>query len=196
MTVIPEAWRAALGGPALAGNCCIPIVTRTSFGPALFAFDPDDVGSSADVAAQPLLYYPEKNPLGGWNMTGPLYNGTSKIGGMAFPEGSSSVLFFGKHGIGTFCYGVACFPGAGQAPHAAPYISQVWAYDASSLAAVKAGTKQPWEVKPYATWEFQFPNNGSKQVSGVAYDPATQRVFLSQENGERPLIHVYRIVLP
>ncbi|HYI05200.1 MAG TPA: hypothetical protein VD858_09940 [Reyranella sp.] len=196
MTVVPDAWRTALGGPALAGNCCIPIVNRTSFGPALFAFDPDDVGSSADVAAQPLVYYSQQNPLGPWEGTSLVYNGTSKLGGVAFPEGASSVLFFGQHGIGTFCYGVACFPGAGQSPNAPPYISQVWAYDANSLAAVKAGTKQPWEVKPYATWEFQFPNNGSKRVNGVAYDPATQRIFLSQENGEQPLIHVYRVNLP
>ncbi|HUG85218.1 MAG TPA: hypothetical protein VMM13_11675 [Euzebya sp.] len=196
MTVVPEAWRTALGGPALTGNCCIPIVSRTSFGPALFGFDPDDIGSSADVAAQPLVYYPQQNPLGPWEGTSLLYNGTTKIGGVAFPEGASSVLFFGKHGIGTFCYGVGCFPGAGQAPHAAPYVSQVWAYDANSLAAVKAGTKQPWDVKPYATWEFQFPNNGSKLVNGVAYDPATQRIFVSQENGEQPLIHVYRVNLP
>jgi hypothetical protein len=65
MTVVPEAWRTALGGPALAGNCCIPIVSRTSFGPALFAFDPEDVGSSADVAAQrqaPRARPPPANP--------------------------------------------------------------------------------------------------------------------------------------
>ena len=29
-----------LGGPAITGQCCIPIVYRTSAGPAAFAFDP------------------------------------------------------------------------------------------------------------------------------------------------------------
>jgi hypothetical protein len=197
MAVVPAAWRGALGGPALAGNCCIPIVSRTSFGPALFTFDPDAIGTQAEVPAQPLVYYPEDRPLQAWNATSLLYNGTTSVGGVAFPEGTSSVLFFGQHGIGPFCYGVTCFPGAGQSPNAPPYISQVWAYDARDLAAVRAKTKQPWEVKPYTTWEFLFPSiPASKSVKGVAYDPATQRVFLSQDNGEYPLIHVYRVVLP
>jgi hypothetical protein len=197
MVPVPEAWRAALGGPALVGNCCIPIVSRTSFGPALFSFNPDDVSTTNPVPAQPLVYYPQENPLAPWEATSLLYNGTTKMGGLAFPEGTSSVLFFGRQGTGTFCYGSTCFPGAGQSPNAPPYISQVWAYDPAEFVAVRSGTKQPWEVKPYATWEFLFPTNpAEKIVKGVAYDPATQRIFLSQENGEYPLIHVYKVVLP
>ncbi|WP_297636489.1 hypothetical protein [Caldilinea sp.] len=34
MTIIPEEWQASLGGPALTGQCCIPIISRTSAGPA------------------------------------------------------------------------------------------------------------------------------------------------------------------
>ena len=96
---------------------------------------------------------------------------------MVFPEGTRSVLFFGRHGLGKFCYG----PGttdqqlvgrptdggvdtwchdptsANKGTHAYPYHYYVWAYDANDLAAVKAGQKQPWEVKPYAVWPFSLP---------------------------------------
>lgn len=192
---IPEAWQAALGGPALTGNCCIPIISRTSYGPALFSFDPDDVGRKDQVPANPLLYYPSDRPLAAWNATSPYFNGTTEITGIVFPEGTQSVLFFGKHGLGAFCYGTTCFPGAGQGNHAPPYVTQVWAYNAADLAAVRAGSKQPWDLRPYAVWQLNFPSEGSKKIEGVAYDPATQRIFISQLRGENPLVHVYDLQL-
>jgi hypothetical protein len=196
MTVIPEAWRTALGGPALTGNCCIPIVSRTSYGPALFTFEPNDVGVKNPVPAKPLVYYPQDRPLAAWEATSPLFNGTSNIGGVVFPEGTRSVLFFGRHGTGKFCYGSTCFPGAGQGTHAPPYITQVWAYDANDLAAVKTGSKKPWDVRPYATWEMVFPGpNHAKYVKGATYDPKTGRIFLVQEGEEAPLVHVYNVQL-
>lgn len=197
MAVVPEVWRPLLGGPAFTGNCCIPIISRTSYGPALFAFNPADVGGGKTVPAAPLLYYPQEAPLAGWSATNPLFNGTTQIGGVVLPEGTRSVLFFGRHGTGTFCYGTKCFPGAGQGNHAAPYITQVWAYDAAQLADVKAGKRKPWEVKPYATWEMLLPiRPDNKTIKGVAYDPRTGRIFLSQAQGELPLVHVYKIQLP
>ena len=39
MGFVPSGWQAAFGGNALAGNCCLSIITRTSFGPAVFAFN-------------------------------------------------------------------------------------------------------------------------------------------------------------
>ena len=66
MAVVPEEWRAALGGPAVTGQCCIPIVSRTSNGPAAFAFDPTSIGQPR-VSATPLLYYTlEHSTLGPW----------------------------------------------------------------------------------------------------------------------------------
>lgn len=43
MGVVPTEWRTLLGGPALTGQCCLSIISRTSSGPALSVFDPDDV---------------------------------------------------------------------------------------------------------------------------------------------------------
>ena len=40
MAAVPPEWQSSLGGPAITGQCCVPIVSRTSWGPAAFAFDP------------------------------------------------------------------------------------------------------------------------------------------------------------
>ncbi|MFH0825588.1 MAG: hypothetical protein V2B18_22770, partial [Pseudomonadota bacterium] len=44
MTEIPPEWTSKFGGPALTGNCCLSIISRTSLGPAASVFDPDDLG--------------------------------------------------------------------------------------------------------------------------------------------------------
>src|SRR5207248_10626524 len=68
------------------------------------------------------------------------------------------------------------------------------------LIAVKNGQKQPWAIKPYATWNFDFPIfDGAKRIGGVAFDPATGRIYVSQQGGDRsgggsmPLIHVFQL---
>lgn len=124
MASVPQAWQAALGGPALTGWCCGPsIVGRTSQGPAVYAFDPDQLGVVDPVPGSALVYYPLDHPtLGDWRTPAPwppvagqgenhVYNGTAEINGVAFPDGSRSVLFFGFIGQGTFCYGdTTCDP--------------------------------------------------------------------------------------
>lgn len=216
MTPVPSEWQGALGGPALTGQCCIPIVSRTSWGPGVASFDPARLGGTAAVPAKRLLYYPASNPLVPWEQPSSLFNGTSSVGGIALPAGTRSLLFFGKHGYGDFCYG----EGSAQNPppadsrdaagavihfcydpvssykgqHAYPYRLKAWAYDVSDLAAVAAGKMQSWEPKPYAHWDLPTPFPGL-QIGGVAYDPATQRIFMSQEysNGMLPVILVFKV---
>ena len=124
---------------------------------------------------------------------------------MVFPEGMRSVLFVGRHGIGTFCYGTGgasggeCFDpeDASKGNHAYPYRYYVWAYDANDLAAVKAGQRQPWDVQPYAVWSLSLPiASGNTHLRGATYDPATGRLFVSQAYGdnEYPVIHVFTVV--
>ncbi len=223
MGVVPQAWRAALGGPAFTGNCCIAIVGRTSLGPAVSTFDPADVGVKNPVPDTPLLYYDLAHPtLGTWSSSSPLYNGTAKMGGVVMPEGSRSVLFFGRIGS-RFGYGVGTkdlaldgdIVGSGpdhywydledqsKGTHGYPYRYQVWAYDANDLAAVKAGAMKPWEPKPYAVWELKFPTASPfTRIMGVAYDPTTQRIFVSQARAAKlpggtdakmPVIHVFTV---
>jgi hypothetical protein len=216
---VPRRWRRLLGGPALTGNCCIPIISRTSFGPAAFAFDPARLGVGRSVSARPLVYYPQKHPTigawdGSWNPAkGVFFGGGTTIRGVAFPRGARSVLFFGTQGVGTFCYGEGtdqrslegtptpdgtkwCYDpdGSSKGTHAYPYVAEVWAYDAATLRAVRKGRKRPWQVKPYATWRLRLPF-GSGQIGGAAYDPASGRIYVSQQYGDgtQPLIHVFKV---
>src|SRR5260221_3882356 len=58
ITPIPAAWQATLGGTALTGNCCLSIISRTSYGPSVSVFNPGDVGVTSPVAATRVLGYP------------------------------------------------------------------------------------------------------------------------------------------
>jgi hypothetical protein len=200
MALVPPEWQADLGGPALTGNCCLSIISRTSFGPAVSVFDPDEVGSVDPVPAAPLLYYPASDPLADWDATGPYFNGSTQIAGLAFPPGSRSVLFVGRHGTGVFCYGTgeACNDPVNpyQGTHAYPYVHQVWAYDALDLLAVKAGDLQPWDVRPYAIWQLdEMDSTGSATISGAAYDPVSGRLYVTENYGDDPVVHVYQLTV-
>ena len=121
--------------------------------------------------------------------------------GAVFPEGTRSVLYFGRHGTGPYCYGEGTVcndpTSSSKGDHAYPYVSQVWAYDVQDLIAVKNGQKNPWDVMPYATWAFKLPFEvtGNGRPGGVAYDPATQRVFWLERfgDGDWPVITVWQV---
>jgi len=216
MMPVPPEWQATLGGSALTGNCCLSIISRTSFGPAAFAFDPANLGVLSPVPAPPLVEYPQTHPtLGNWNSTWDgvtvLFNSTTQIKGAVLVQGTRSVLFFGRQGTGTFCYGQGtstnpppagyCYDpiDAAQGSHAYPYRYQVWAYDLNDLAAVKAGGKLPWDVKPYAVWALPLPyvTDGSAWLGGAAYDSTTGRIYVSQQFVDGldryPVIHVFQV---
>ncbi len=200
MAPVPPEWQADFGGPALTGNCCLSIISRTSYGPAVSVFDPDDIGTANPVPATSLLYYPASDPLAEWDATSPYFNGTTQIVGVAFPPGSRSVLFIGRHGTGDFCYGTGAACGDPVSPyqgtHAYPYVHQVWAYDALDLLAVREGDLQPWEVRPYMIWQLdEMDSSGSASVSGAAFDPASGRLYVTENYGEEPIVHVFQITV-
>ncbi len=216
---IPREWRDRLGGPALTGQCCIPIVSRTSFCPSAFAFKPAELGKSSPVAARPLVYYTQDHhTIGDWDQTwnpskGILYNGTTAIRGAVFPAGTDTVLFFGTQGVGKFCYGegtddpdlagqptgdgsIWCYDpdDSSKGTHGYPYQARVWAFDANDLYRVRTGQAEPWSVRPYATWRLALGFR-SQSIGGAAYDPATGRIFVSQQfaDGTSPLVHVFTV---
>jgi hypothetical protein len=201
MGLVPSEWQAALGGPAVTGNCCLSIIGRTSFGPSLSSFNPE-----APAAATPLVYYDEGHQtLGeyGRAVANPRFNGSTRITGIVIPRGSSSALFFGSTGKGVWCYGDGpeCNdPSDGnKGDHAYPYVAYVWAYDLNDLAAVRSGQRQPWEVLPYATWELSDvgPTWNNFGTGGAAYDPVTQRIYLLHAGGDdgEPVVRVYSATL-
>ena len=216
MTPIPAPWQADLGGPFLTGQCCLPIIDRTSFGPALSVFDPADLGAqkATTPVASVLGYQSDHTTLGGWNASNTLFNGATTMGGVVFPQGTRSVLFFGRMGTGPFCYGSGtrdaarvgqlgsdgarlCLDTDGnKGTHSYPYVHEVWAYDVLDLIAVRRGKKQPWDVKPYATWSFDLPfQQPARLLLGAAYDDVHHRLFVSaaSEDDARPVIHVFRL---
>jgi hypothetical protein len=200
MTTIPAEWQQAFGGPALTGNCCLPIISRTSYGPAVSVFNPDDVGSLDLVPATPILYYPGEHPLAEWDSTGTYFNGSTNIVGIAFPSGTRSVLFIGRQGIGEFCYGTGeeCNDPVddSKGTHAYPYVHQVWAYDALDLVAVKDGEREPWDVLPYDLWVLdEMDSEGSATIAGATYDPIGGRIYITERYGEDPAVHVFQIAI-
>src|SRR5678815_2077400 len=194
LAAVPASLQAVLGGPVLTGNCCLNIISRTSFGPAAFALDlPPSLGA---LSAYDLVYYPSDHPtLGPWNGVSEYFGGSDRITGLVVPDGFASVLFFGRHGT-TFCYGgPECSDPTDpyQGVHGYPYESSVWAYRASDLADVRQGLRPPYEVFPYARWVL--PELAGSLVNGAAYDPTTQRIYVSRHkgDGDNPRIHVYQV---
>jgi hypothetical protein len=224
MTTVPAEWQQKLGGPAATGQCCIPIAWRTSWGPSAFAFNPLDLLTAAKVPATPLVYYSDEHQtLGPWKGNNTVYSAATEITGMAFIAGSRTALYFGRTGTGAFCYGeglsdphdarigqqVPEAPGetycydptnSSKGQHGYPYNYQIWAYDMNDLAAVKAGAKQPWEVRPYGVWPFTLPINATQiRLGGIGYDASRQIIYISQIYGDqdtydnRPLIHALKV---
>jgi hypothetical protein len=205
MTLIPPEWQAAFGGPALTGHCCVAIISVQSSGPSVSVFDPSNVGgSSTQVAATRLVGYPDGHQLGpGISTQNNIYNLTTQVNGVVFPRGTSSVLFIGTHGTGPYCYGEASCDGDLAQPykgnHAYPYVAQIWAYAANDLLAVKNGTKQQYEIQPYAVWDLTLPFTivpNSNDIGGAAYDPSTQRIYVMQREAVgnyEPVIYVFKV---
>ena len=200
--LIPPEWQAAFGGPALAGGTLGAINSLQSWGPSATVFDPAQVNGVTTVAGATLLGYPYGTPLADTATGNQYLSQADFITGMVFPAGTRSVLFFGRHGLGSYCYGTGGTAGDCYDPddgskgiHSYPYRSQVWAYDANDLVAVKAGQKQSYQVMPYAVWQLDA---SFQDVQGVAYDSAAQRLYVSQvyADNTKPLIRVYQIVVP
>ena len=194
---IPPEWQSAFGGPVFVGGSGGAINSLQSWGPSASVIIPSDIGSKNPVPATLVLGYPYGNPLNNTNVGNLYWSQADVITGMAFPQGTRTVLYFGKHGLGAYCYGTgaACNDPAdsGQGTHAYPYQSHVWAYDANDLVAVKNGQKQSWEVRPYEVWKL---DSSFVDIQGVAYDAIKQRIYVSascEDTNCAPLIKVYQI---
>jgi hypothetical protein len=215
MCSVPAAWQSALGHSALTGCSNLSRIELHSAGPAAIGFDPSSVGVSA--TATPCVYYPAGHSLanpavgdGYSHLFNPIQSGTVTNTGMCFPEGTDTVLFFGKGAAQYVGYGTsdalndANFFGYG--PHAinGVYANRIWAYRASDFAAAKAGTVQPWNVLPYAAWDFATPiTTPGKVLGNAAYDPATGRIYVAMVEADTvipssalPIIHVFSVTLP
>lgn len=201
MATIPQPWKSEFEASFLTGQSALAIISRTSPGPCIFGFDPGQLGDKP-APVIPLLSYTLANPLAKEDTQNPLFNLTTEIRGVVFPDRTNSILFFGSHGVGKYGYGTAEECGdpvrGSKGPHAAPYVYQVWAYDANELMLAKRQHKSPWLIRPYAVWTFDFPfREDSKHIGGVAYDAEHSRIFVSQlfADIDKPVIHVFKVTV-
>lgn len=116
MMRVPTTWQSVFKGSLISGNNPESIVSRSSWGPDAFAWDPNNLTDlSKPVPSTPLLYYSQDHAtLGNWNGPGPVNNTTvywenagNGYHGAVIPDGTRSILFFGAQGTGPFCYGQA-----------------------------------------------------------------------------------------
>lgn len=105
------------------------------------------------------------------------WTGDATATSAVIPTGKRTMLHFGR-GTGNFCYGIGtsdptkdgtidpvtgdvyCYDtqdSSTKGTHSSDHHPQVWAYDLNDLAAVKAGTKNPYDVLPYALWDLNLP---------------------------------------
>jgi len=203
MTWIPSSWRTAMGGPALTGLANVSIITRSSYGPSAWVFDPEQIGVTNPISATQVVGYPDSHfTLGVFSGSNQYISSSDQIGGVVWPEGSSTIMFFGKHGT-TYCYGGVppCVdPTNGYSgTHGYPYLYYVWAYDANDLVAVKNGTLNPWDLTPVwvhdLTPDFNGIEAGDNNILGAAYDETNKKLYISAEKAEHPrtIIHVFNI---
>jgi hypothetical protein len=210
MATIPITWQSVLGGKATTGNQSVPIISTTSFGPSLTAFNPDDISAETSIPGNTLIFYPQDKPMCGSVLCeatkNNIYNMTTIIRGHAIPGGSGSVLFVGKHGIGEYWYGgltspsgIQAAPGSmGVGPKSDKYEFRIYAYNLSELANVKAGLKKPWEVMPYAIWSLPELSAMHPEafMNGSTYDDQSGLLFITPQYGNYGIVHVYRIKKP
>jgi hypothetical protein len=195
MGEVPEEWQKALGAKYVTGQAALAVIGRTSSGPALFGFAPTALGAKP-APAVPYVYYPLKYPLGNINTKNKFYNGMTSIRGVLIPPGTGSVLFFGTHNDGDPRYK----PGGWVLENGRQFL-HVWAYDVREFVAVRNRQKAPWAVRPSETGELPVPTRG-EHLGGVAFDPATSRLYVSQMSAARdgldvaPLIHVFQMTVP
>ncbi|MCB8976202.1 MAG: hypothetical protein H6657_02105 [Ardenticatenaceae bacterium] len=193
MTPIPTEWQPLFGGPAFTGQGSLSIISNSSDGPAATVFDPAAVGVLDPIPGTTVVYYPFPNSHPDFEAKG------SMLAGMAFPRGSRTVLFFGTRAQHPYCYGLpeeceySCSPYKG--PHN-EYKHAIWAYDANDLLRVKNGELDPWEVMPYATWEFSDLTDGncaSTNFGGAVFDPEAGILYVTEAFGESPAVHAFQI---
>lgn len=201
MAWIPPEWRPVFGNNSLvAWNGGLSIGSRTSYGPAAFAFNPNNLGSvspnpsiypASPAPSLPLLYYDNVHQTIGDAVT--QYDGVNifynpvvvpALRGMVIPNGTRSALYFTGVGRGPVVYkGPVDCVSDGSGYSGFPYTSMIQAYDLNNWANTAADpvANPPWASKPYAAWHLDnIPfTDGQCDASsgGVAYDDATRTIY-------------------
>ena len=220
MANVPAQWQPLLGGPALTGQCCIPIVTRTSFGPAAFGFDPAGIGGNTALPASPLLYYTKEHAtLGPWEGASAMYGAATSMGGAAVIAGTRTALFIGRIGT-TFCYGYGvsnpaldgtkaadgqtnCYDpwNLAKGTHGYPYQYQIWAYEPRRLRRRQGWRQAAVGCRAVCGLAVRAPDAGENRsnrrhcVRCAAPTALVSQMFADVDGccDRRPIIHTLKI---
>lgn len=208
---LPTEWRALLGGyEAMHCDRYSSIIGRGSFTPACSLFHPADV--TKDGVPMRLLFacritnsgcdtY-QQNPgrLG-------RYEGAERLGAYFIAPGTRTLVVIAQDGLGPSCYGYATtdkslqgqeHPGAdpakwcyslestdhnwGKGPKAYPYVLTAWLIDMRHVVEAFQGTRQPWDVRPYAA--VPLPGSHDELILwGGAYNPVTNQAYYVTAGG-------------
>lgn len=213
MGSIPQEWRAALGGPAFSTAGYSSIISRASYGAAFSVFDPATVNRNG-FPMQMLLGCPHSvascQTYG--TPTSNNYNGSELSGGAFIVPGTRTFVAIERESTGPTCYG---YTTRNPAEHGLPYLDAVYCYslsdplnqkgpkgypyrlvaklyDLSEFVDVRLGTKQPWNIKQYAT--VDLPGSGPGEfITAGAFNPVRGEYYLLRlAAGNLVTVSVYR----
>lgn len=139
------------------------------------------------------------------SLSGVVYFGamTDRIPGMTYPSDSDPHLWYGPENV-KCCHGQTGY-GAGTGPHTASHVPIICTFSPTDMAAVVAGTKQPWELTPTSFQQLQslLPitvpmREIAYALGGAAWDATDRLLFVSEINQEvigepRPIVHVLQV---
>ena len=190
MAPVPAEWQATLGCVAVTGGASLPIQTRLSYGFSVLGFNPADINVVPEpVPAFLLQGQPSDHQTWGpYNAQSDMWNGNSYVNNIVLIPKTRTAIYCGAHGTGPFCYGspgVECtdpeVPAHGY--HTYPYRYQNWLIDMGQWAEVRAGSRQPWDIRPYAYYPVTYPTAArGHHVIGSTYDPADCVLYVMQAN--------------
>lgn len=178
-------------------------------GPSLFAIGPWNEGnppaSGATLPATPLLLYSavtddEQHTLNSYHHSDEWNGGAWLTAG-----DKSAVIFVGTKGTGECWYGDPegpCLDCEDRGWWSTGFVGQILFYDPADLAAVVQGEMETWEPQPYATLDideylYHIESTQQKYHLGAASfdrDRGLLYVFEPLADGDKPLVHVWRIV--
>lgn len=222
LSPIPKGWQAILGGDFLAGNGGgIPINSRASMGPSLFAFQSKEFvkSSGGPIQSKEWLSYDLDKPLsktpGVWDQYNQLgldtnFEQSNRLWTQAsaawfgfIPAGTRTFVVLGESGMHnsgggykiTQTNGNLC---GGPCPYdpldSSPYY---WLYDLKDvLSASPDDTLLPYD---YGEFNSRYLKKGTNGVSGGAYDPESGKLMLllksatRESNDGSPIVTVYQL---
>ena len=182
---IPAAYQSQLGGTYMVGAMPynMSLVSRTSYGPSIIAFDPTNLGSANTVSgttnAYTLATYPDDHQPWPWSefmASSPYYSINDHYGALIMPPGSRTILVVGEHGYGEqylncpgleslsgSCYGM---PTSNCAQHRQSDGEHPYCYD-PAIAATGDGNwaNTAWPYGNYV-WAYDVGNADGSNTTG------------------------------